>query len=320
MLLIITGVTNLNLLQIQTKNKALGQPLYTPPEGKHVHDIERAWLLLEKAEHKREIALRAELLRLEKLENLAFRFERKSVLREGYLKEMIQVLSDPRYGSNLAQVEATVKKHEAISADIFARSERFESLEAMAQELIDGNYHGKERVMHQQQEITKRWDQLLVLLAQHKKVLSTASNLMHSMREAETISEEIKAMEKTLTSDDSLGAFHLSAVQDLLQKQSLIESQIASCDETIRKLKLGCAVFLNDTNNSICKEAPLLQKRLDKLSTEYSGLIDLAKQRKSKLEELRVYFQFVEDHEEAEAWIVEQQRICQAVRRAVYCP
>lgn len=45
----------------------------------------------------------------------------QSVLREGYLKEMIQVLSDPRYGSNLTQVDATVKKHEAISADILAR-------------------------------------------------------------------------------------------------------------------------------------------------------------------------------------------------------
>lgn len=43
------------------------------------------------------------------------------MLREGYLKEMIQVLSDPRYGSSLAQVDATVKKHEAISADILAR-------------------------------------------------------------------------------------------------------------------------------------------------------------------------------------------------------
>lgn len=45
----------------------------------------------------------------------------QSVLRKGYLEEMIQVLSDPRYGSNLSQVEATVKKHEAISADILAR-------------------------------------------------------------------------------------------------------------------------------------------------------------------------------------------------------
>lgn len=48
----------------------------------------------------------------------------QSVLREGYLKEMIQVLSDPRYGSNLSQVDATVKKHEAISADILARVSR----------------------------------------------------------------------------------------------------------------------------------------------------------------------------------------------------
>ena len=45
----------------------------------------------------------------------------QSVLREGYLKEMIQVLSDPRYRNNLTQVDATIKKHEAISADILAR-------------------------------------------------------------------------------------------------------------------------------------------------------------------------------------------------------
>ncbi|GIY08476.1 spectrin beta chain, non-erythrocytic 1 [Caerostris extrusa] len=89
--------------------KALGQPLYIPCEGQLVHDIEKAWDELEKAEHRREVALREELLRQEKLENLAYRFERKSVVREGYLKEMIQVLSDPRYGSNLSQVEATVK-------------------------------------------------------------------------------------------------------------------------------------------------------------------------------------------------------------------
>ena len=40
------------------------------------------------------------------------------------LNEMIAVLSDPRYGSNLLQVSASVKKHEAISADILARSDR----------------------------------------------------------------------------------------------------------------------------------------------------------------------------------------------------
>ena len=32
-----------------------------------------------------------------------------------------QVLSDPRYGSNLSNVEASLKKHQAISADIMSR-------------------------------------------------------------------------------------------------------------------------------------------------------------------------------------------------------
>ena len=48
-------------------------------------------------------------------------FLSQSVLWEGYLKEMIQVLSDPHYGNSLTQVDATIMKHEAISADILAR-------------------------------------------------------------------------------------------------------------------------------------------------------------------------------------------------------
>ena len=106
---------------INTRLKELNQPLYSPPDGQLIHDVERAWDALEKAENRRELALRDELLRQTHLEQLAERFEKKSALREGYLKDMIQVLSDPRYGINLGQVEATLKKHEAISADILAR-------------------------------------------------------------------------------------------------------------------------------------------------------------------------------------------------------
>ena len=109
---------------IQIKRQQLRQAAYVPADGQRPADIEQAWIQLEKQEHLAEVALKEELLRQEKLEQLAFKFERKSVLREGYLNEMIAVLSDPRYGSNLLQVSASVKKHEAISADILARSDR----------------------------------------------------------------------------------------------------------------------------------------------------------------------------------------------------
>ena len=73
-------------------------------QQQQLHDIEQSWKELEREEYGKEMAIKEELLRQEKLEQLAYKFERKSVLREGYLNEMIQVLSDPRYGSNLNQV------------------------------------------------------------------------------------------------------------------------------------------------------------------------------------------------------------------------
>ena len=86
----------------------------------------------EKQEYLAELALKEDLLRQEKLEQLACKFERKSLLREGYLNEMIAVQSNSRYGSNLQHVGASVKKHEAISTDILSRQERFKDLKAMS--------------------------------------------------------------------------------------------------------------------------------------------------------------------------------------------
>jgi len=47
-------------------------------------------------------------------------FLSQSALWEGYLIEMIQVLLVPHYGKNLTQVDATIKKHEAIGANVLA--------------------------------------------------------------------------------------------------------------------------------------------------------------------------------------------------------
>lgn len=62
---------------INTLLKSLNQPQFTPQEGKLVNDIEKAWQGLENAEHNREVALREELLRQEKLEQLNYKFEKK---------------------------------------------------------------------------------------------------------------------------------------------------------------------------------------------------------------------------------------------------
>ena len=62
------------LFTLQSRMRAANQKPYTPREGKMIHDINRAWERLEKSEHERELALREELIRQEKLEQLAARY------------------------------------------------------------------------------------------------------------------------------------------------------------------------------------------------------------------------------------------------------
>ncbi|XP_024085304.1 spectrin alpha chain, non-erythrocytic 1 isoform X3 [Cimex lectularius] len=291
---------------INTLLKSLNQPAFIPSEGKLIHDLERGWEMLEAAEHRREVVLRQELLRQERLEQLNYNFEKKSVLREGFLKEMIQVLSDQRYGSNLAQVDATVKKHEAISADILAREERFHDLSNMCEELIKENYHGHEKVKKREVEVLSKWKELLLLLDKHRANLNTMCTLMAMSREIDTIMSTIKDLEANFQSED-VGP-HLLGVEDLLQKHSLSEMQITvAMGETVRKLTRQCQQYISAGH----KESPLLQSRIDQLNKAYTNLIERCKTRKERLEEARNFYQFVQDHEDEEGWLIEKQRICQ---------
>ena len=184
----------------------------------------------------------------------------------------------------------------------------------MAEELNRENYHDKDRIKKEKEYINEKWKQVLDLLEQHTKNLTAASSLMDCMREVETITSDIEDISKSLLIDDTnAGILHLSAIQDMIQKHSLIESQISSRGETIEKLNTQSKNFLTHSDFSILKEAPLLDSKLQKLNQGYTSLTKLAGVRREKLEDLLVYYQFVEDSEEEEAWIVERQRICQAV-------
>lgn len=54
----------------------------------------------------------------------------------------------------------------------------------------------------------------------------------------------------------------------------------------------------------------MLQQRLDALNAAYDNLLECSKQRRARLEEARNFFQFIQDHEDEEGWIVDKQRIC----------
>ncbi|XP_008201528.1 spectrin alpha chain, non-erythrocytic 1 isoform X2 [Tribolium castaneum] len=290
---------------INTQLKELRQPAFIPPDGKLVQDIERAWETLERAEHNREVALRNELLRQERLEQLYCKFERKSVLREGYVKEMIQVLSDPRYGSNRDQVDATVKKHEAISADILARQERVNDLTQMCNELVREKYRNSDRVVKREAEILNQWKQLLDLLEKHKLKLNRMVNIKSLEMEIDTTLNSMQQLKADLSTTDT--GIHLMAVEELLHKHALQELQVSSLGETERRLNR-----LAESTLAQNPQEEKLKKKIQELSATYKDLQDASDKRKGLLEEARNFYQFLQDQEDEEAWLIEKQRICQA--------
>jgi len=58
------------LFKIQTKLRTQNRTLYRPPEGRLIADVNKAWSVLESAEHDRQVVLVEELKRLSKLEQV----------------------------------------------------------------------------------------------------------------------------------------------------------------------------------------------------------------------------------------------------------
>ncbi|XP_078515770.1 spectrin beta chain, non-erythrocytic 5 isoform X2 [Lissotriton helveticus] len=295
------GMIEAHLFNIQTKMRANNLRPNAPPEGKSLSDIEKFWSLLEKTEHNREKALQRELVRLEKLEQLAERFHKKAALRRSYLQDMTRVVERQNVQpETFDQAEAATKKMEAIEADMLPREQRFRSLADMAAIIAQENYHSKNPILQTQEDISRQWVELRRRLKLHKQSLGTMKEMLGLLRDIDTITEELKALQDLVSSRDY--GKQLLEVEDLLQKHSLAEAQISSHGDLVRHTSHQATEVTKAKN----AKPELLQSRVRKLNQDYQTLVDLCKLRRSHLQETLKRFEFFRDCGEEESWIHEK--------------
>ncbi|KAK0158327.1 hypothetical protein PV328_009343 [Microctonus aethiopoides] len=295
------------LFTLQSKMRANNQKPYTPKEGKMISDINKAWERLEKAEHERELALREELIRQEKLEQLAARFNRKASMRETWLSENQRLVSQDNFGFDLAAVEAAAKKHEAIETDIFAYEERVQAVMAVSQELEAENYHDILKINERKVNVLRLWNYLLELLRARRMRLELSLQLQQNFQEMLYILDSMEELKQRLLTDDY--GKHLMGVEDLLQKHSLVEADINVLGERVKAVVQQSQRFLDQDEGYRPCDPTIIVERVQQLEDAYAELVRLAVERRARLEDSRKLWQFYWDMTDEENWIKEKEQI-----------
>ncbi|XP_066482056.1 spectrin beta chain, non-erythrocytic 1 isoform X2 [Tiliqua scincoides] len=296
------------LFTIQSKMRANNQKVYMPREGKLISDINKAWERLEKAEHERELALRNELIRQEKLEQLARRFDRKAAMRETWLSENQRLVSQDNFGFDLPAVEAATKKHEAIETDIAAYEERVQAVVAVAKELEAENYHDIKRITARKDNVIRLWEYLLELLRARRQRLEMNLGLQKIFQEMLYIMDWMDEMKVLLLSQDY--GKHLLGVEDLLQKHALVEADIAIQAERVRGVNASAQKFATDGEGGYKPCDPqVIRDRVAHMEFCYQELCQLAAERRARLEESRRLWKFFWEMAEEGGWIREKEQI-----------
>uniref|UniRef100_A0A8D0EGY1 Spectrin beta chain, non-erythrocytic 2 n=1 Tax=Strix occidentalis caurina TaxID=311401 RepID=A0A8D0EGY1_STROC len=295
------------LFTIQSRMRANNQRVYTPHEGRLVSDINRAWEQLEKAEHERELALRTELIRQEKLEQLARRFDRKAAMREAWLSENQRLVAQDNFGQDLPAVEAAKKKHEAIETDTAAYKERVQAIEAVAKELEVERYHDIQRINGRKDNILRLWEHLLELLAARRQRLEMNLALQHLFQEMLHSIDWMDEVKVQLASPES--GKHLLEAEELLQTHQLLEGDMALQAEKTRAISAAALRFA-DTEGRCYRpcDPKIIRDRVSHLELCRRELQVLAARRRALLEQSRSLWTCLWELDEAEGWIKESRR------------
>ena len=296
------GELQAHLFQIQTKLYAKGRELYKPEAGLELSAINEAWEALELAEKNRAIALREELLRLEKLFQLAEKFASKSGRRVDWLKEIQQLLEKTSFGEDLQSVRASSKREDAIDTEISAYTSRLDALEELVQELRRGGYWAQDEIDAASASIQLKWNALASQQSERRRLLEEATQMHEILSDIDKIISWSGTTEEKLRSD--LMGRTVDQVHELLDQHDALVANIKEEEKReVTKIATAISRFARTTSGDKIERVERTQTEMTARITELHAL---AAAREIALKDSLKYRDFCQQVSEVEIWIREQ--------------
>jgi actinin alpha len=303
---------------LNTKLSLNSRPPFQPPEGYTTKDFDKLFYKLGKEEHERSLALRKELRRIKKIEDLARRFGLLAGKLEGWAGERNKSLSSTDYGDSITIVNAKLKNHDAYESEYASQTERLQQLRGLADELRQVNYEKLAEIEARLGNLDSAWSALQQLADTRK------ANLQAQL-------EKLQAIEN-LQLDFAKRALHLRV---WLEKADDIVTDpiIADTVEAVQELQDSFNHFANEQGEKTaefqglgeladkCQEAGVPEDLFSEVSwvtlsglwNKLAGQMDTRRQELASESEKQAHHDslrktFAEKAQEFNVWIEEKQR------------
>uniref|UniRef100_A0A3B5R3D9 Spectrin beta chain n=1 Tax=Xiphophorus maculatus TaxID=8083 RepID=A0A3B5R3D9_XIPMA len=239
-------------------------------------------------------------------EFFAQRFDHKTTMRQAWLNENQRLVSQDNFGYDLPAVEAAMKKHEAIEADIASYEERIGVVMELSSEMEKEGYYDIRRILACKENILGQWSLLKELVAGRRTRLEKNLAMQKTFQDMVYMIDWMEDTQALLLSKDF--GKHLLEVDDLLQKHSLQEADISVQAERVETLNAAALKFTTIEGYQLC-DPQVICNRVNHVSSCVEELKQLAAKRRAELEESRQLWAFFQELEESEAWIREKSSI-----------
>ncbi|EDV21767.1 uncharacterized protein TRIADDRAFT_59818 [Trichoplax adhaerens] len=219
-----------------------------------------------------------------------------------WINEQITTVSDDSY-KDLSNMQGKLRKHQAFEAEVSANRTRIDNVNNSGKALIEAEHPKTDKIEDKLDEINGLWDKLVRLSSDKGSKLRDAHRELLFNREVDDMERWIAEVELQLYSED-IGR-DLVSVQNLIKKHTLLEADIAAHTEALKAITEQADAFISEEHF----HADSIKDKQQQVALRFSGLEDPVSERKAKLNDSLLLFQFLRDVEDEETWIREKEAI-----------